>query len=142
MAVGRLGEGLDMASRHGDPHDRAVYDYHGERIGVGAYMPDTHRVDPHMVERHDREQHHRAVTGIDHGRYFEPAHTAEHGPIHQELTREDREHMHSRTHDAEAMDPHHVFHSAEQLPQMAPHAFDDRQRHAEVEQMAMYHYQG
>ena len=112
MAVGRLGEGLDMASRHGDPYGRTVYD-HGERISAGGYMPETHRADPHMVERHDREQHHRAVTGIDHSRYFEPAHTAEHGPIHQELTREDREHMHSRTHDAEAMDPHHVFHSAE-----------------------------
>ena len=106
MAVGRLGEGLDMAR-------------------------------PHYKTELDHGMHERTPVGIDHSRYFEPAHSAERGPIHHS----ERDHhgtgLYDFVHDVEAQDPKHIFHSAEQLPPLAPHAFDDR--HHEAEQLAMHH---
>ena len=107
MAIGRLGEGLDMATRH--EYSRGELD-HGHA--------------------------HRTPTAIDHSRYFEPAHSAERLPIHHREA--ERHSLYDIAHDVEDQDPKHVFHSAEQLPPLAPHAFDDR--HHDAEQRAQYHY--
>ena len=84
MAVGRLGEGLDMARPHHEGLIRAELDH---------------------------SLHERTPVAIDHSRYFEPAHTAERGPIHHEVHQ--RAGLYDFVHDIEAEDPKHVFHSAE-----------------------------
>ena len=83
MAVGHLGEGLDMAHPH-EAYGRSELD-HGEIY--------------------------RTPTGIDHSRYFEPTHSAERGPIHH--TVDSHHDLYDFVHDIEAEDPKHVFHSAE-----------------------------
>lgn len=77
-----------------------------------AHRPVAYRTEMGVVG-----EHRRIPTGVDTDRYFEPAHTAEAGPIHMPVHSE-------RTHDVEMVRPQHIFHSAEQLPAMAPHAFD------------------
>ena len=83
MAVGHQGEGLHMAqSAH-----------------------------PYRTQFDHPSEFRRVPTAVDRSRYFEPAHTAETGPIHH-TARSHREIL-ERSHDIEAMNPEHIFHSAE-----------------------------
>jgi len=87
-------------------------------LGEGLHAAETHHTYG-MPEAHHDLVDHRVTTGIEHGSYYEPiVHTAEHHQTaftHREVL--------GRSLDVEAHDPAHVFHSAEQLPLRAPHAF-------------------
>ena len=97
-----------------------------DHVGEGLHLG-SHHVDAPAIEHHTPTLH-----NLD--RYYGPAHSAETGPIHhQAYTHEEAV---VRAHDIELMNPDHVFHSAEQLPPMEPHAFDNR--YVQHERMQAY----
>ena len=100
-----------------------------DRVGEGLHLGGVHPGDEPRFER----RHAPTVGPLD--RYYGATHTAETGPIHH------RAYTHKeaiqRAHDIELMHPEHVFHSAEQLPPLEPHAFDSR--YSQLERMQTYH---
>ena len=107
-----------------------------EHLGSGLHMAAPH--DPYYLP-------HRAPTAMERTHYFEPIHTAQTGPVYHHRPYSPHEVM-TGGFDAEALDPVHIFHSAEQLPPRYPRAFDERYEDAQIalRQMPLpkYHAKG